>query len=82
MADKLGRNKNRDWASEAPNQWQYAKLTILQDIRDELQALNRVMQCSNVARGFQALSKMARRDETAFKRRVEHAVAKRVKRAA
>jgi hypothetical protein len=32
-------------------------------------------------KGFRALSKIAARDEKAFKRRVEHAVAKRVKRA-
>lgn len=81
MADsKLGRHKNRDWAWEAPNEWQHVNLCILQDIRDELQALNRVMQCSNVARGFQALSKMASRDEKAFKRRVDAAVKKRLAR--
>jgi hypothetical protein len=50
------------------------------DIREELQRLNRVMLCSNVAQGFRALAKIASRDERAFKRRVENAVAKRVKR--
>jgi hypothetical protein len=64
-----------------PNEWQYVQLQVLMDIRDELLRLNNVMQCRNVARGFQALAKIARRDEKAFKRRVEHAVAKRVKRA-
>lgn len=81
MAITLGRHKNRDWASEAANEWRFVHLTILQDIRDELQALNRVMQCSNVARGFKALATIARRDERAFKRRVDNAVAKRLKRA-
>ena len=57
-----------------------AQFAVLLDIRDELQKLNRVMQCSNVARGFRALSKIASRDEAAFKRRVENAVAKRLKR--
>ena len=58
----------------------YVQQALLMDIRDELQALNRVMQCSNVARGFRALSSIARQNETAFKRRVENAVRKRLKR--
>ena len=78
----LGRQKNRNWAVDAPDNWQNVPIVILQDIRDELQALNRVMQCSNVSRGFQALSKIASRDERAFKRRVAGAVAKRLKRSA
>jgi hypothetical protein len=57
-----------------------AIFAVLMDIREELQKLNRVMQCSNVASGFRALAKIASRDERAFKRRVANAVAKRVKR--
>lgn len=75
---KMTRQSGAVWYP--PNEWQYVNLQILMDIRDELQALNRVMQCSNVALGFRALAKIARRDEKAFKRRVEHAVAKRIKR--
>jgi hypothetical protein len=77
---EMKRQKNVTWYP--PNTWDHVPLQVLMDIRDELQALNHVMQCSNVARGFQALAKIARRDERAFKRRVEHAVAKRIKRAA
>lgn len=69
-------NKNDDGTYPTPD----AQLSVLMDIRDELQLLNRVMQCSNVARGFSALSKIAARDEQAFKRRVEAAARKRVKR--
>lgn len=77
--DPMKRQAGRVWFP--PNTWDHVPLQVLMDIRDELQRLNNVMQCSNVARGFQALAKIARRDEKAFKRRVEHAVAKRVKRA-
>lgn len=73
------RHKNRDW-SDAPNSWEKADLRVLMDIRDELQALNRLMQCTNVAVGFRALAKIAMRDEKSFKRRVDNAVAKRIKR--
>ena len=76
----LGRNKNRDWTDIAPNHWDRVPIAILQDIRDELQVLNRIMQCSNVSHGFRALAKIASRDERAFKRRVAGAVAKRLKR--
>lgn len=80
MTAPMRRQKDLVWAP--PNEWSYVHLQLLMDIRDELQALNRIMQCSNVSRGFQALAKIARTDEKVFKRRVEHAVAKRVKRAA
>lgn len=80
MADTLNRQRNRDWASDAPDEWQYVHLNILQDIRDELQALNRLLRCHNVRVGFSALEKIARRDNNLFKRRVEQATAKRIKR--
>jgi len=73
------RQKNVTW--EPPNEWRFVKLQVLMDIRDELQTLNCIMQCSNVRLGFNALAKIAGRDEKMFKRRVEHAVAKRIKRA-
>lgn len=74
----MQRQKDEVWTP--PNEWQYVNLQVLMDIRDELKRLNNVMQCSNIARGFQALAKIARRNEKLFKRRVEHAVAKRLKR--
>lgn len=76
---EMDRQRNKTWYP--PNTWDNVPLQVLMDIREELQALNRVMQCSNVAVGFKALAKIALRDEKAFKRRVEHAVAKRIKRA-
>lgn len=65
---------------ELPYTFEGLRLAALMEIRAELQKLNSVMQCRNVAKGFSALAKIARRDEQAFKRRVEHAVAKRLKR--
>ena len=59
-----------------------ARLAVLMDIRFELQELNRVMRCRNVAVGFKALAKIARRDEKAFERRVAAAARKRANRAA
>lgn len=83
----MARFRNTDWnVAESPTDrysaanCNEASLAVLMDIREELQRLNRVMLCSNVAQGFRALAKIASRDERAFKRRVENAVAKRVKR--
>lgn len=75
---EMNRQPNKTWYP--PNTWDHVSLQVLMDIRDELLKLNRVMQCSNVTSGFRALAKIASRDERAFKRRVENAVAKRVKR--
>ena len=77
----LIRHKNRDW-SDAPNDYAHGNLRLLMDIRDELQALNRVMQCHNVAAGFIALRRIARQNDATFKRRVEAAVKKRIQRKA
>ncbi len=52
--------------------------SILMDIRDELQKLNQVMQCLNVAKGFQALAAL-QHNEKAFKRRVAAAVRRKLK---
>jgi hypothetical protein len=56
---------------------------IMLDIREELKKLNAVMQCPNVAAGFRAMQKLneiARRDEKNFKRRVQRAVNRKLKR--
>ena len=66
----------------SPTTWEQVTIAVLMDIRDELKALNMVMQCSNVSAGFRALAKIARRDEKAFARRVAAAVRKRKNRAA
>jgi hypothetical protein len=52
---------------------------LLMDIRTELQKLNRVMQCPNVAAGFRALIEMNRRDKAAFNARVKRAVARKAR---
>ena len=86
MSNSVSRSvvRNTEWRVNRNDNGTYpcseAEFAVLMDIREELQRLNRVMQCDNVARGFRALSKIASRDERAFKRRVENAVAKRVKR--
>ena len=68
------------WNGEVENTYDHMKLAALMAILQELKRLNGVMQCSNVSKGFRALAKIAARDERAFKRRVEHAAAKRIKR--
>jgi hypothetical protein len=68
------------WNGELAYTYDGLQLAALMAIRDELVKLNNIMQCQNVAKGFQALAKIAIRDEKAFKRRVDGAVAKRLKR--
>lgn len=79
MSDELVWLKN--WNGKVPNTYEGLRVAVLVEIREELRKLNTVMQCSNVSAGFRALAKMAARDERAFKRRVDNAVAKRIKRA-
>ena len=78
------RQKNCNWEIRPNPDNNYsieaAQLAVLMDIRAELQALSRVMQCQNVWRGFKALAKIASRDERTFKRRVYNAVRKRIAR--
>ena len=82
----MARHKNVDWNlpldSGNPNRhtWDSIHTALLMDLRDELQRLNSLMHCSHVVRGFLALSKIASRDESAFKRRVAAAARKRVAR--
>lgn len=61
----MARRSNRtnvEWQTPAENfTWDHAGIEVLMDIRAELQALNRVMQCHNVQRGFRALERMDRR---------------------
>jgi len=79
----MARYKNHEWnIPEHRNTWENVPIYLLMDIRDELQALNRVFACRNVQHGFSALRRIARLNEIAFKRRVDAAARKRVKRAA
>ena len=55
-------------------------VNVLMDLRDEMKRLNRLLHCHNIVRGFQALSKIAARDERTFKRRVATVARKRVAR--
>jgi hypothetical protein len=83
MADqKHWRNVLDIWNGTVEYTYPGLKLAALMSIREELQKLNGVMQCRNVARGFAALGRMATRDERTFKRRVEAAVKKRLQRKA
>ena len=61
-----------------PDQVQRA---ILMDIREELNRLNKVMQCPNVAAGFRALAAIAR-DEKRFQQAVRRAIRRELKKRA
>lgn len=45
------RRKNVDWSLPSGNSFEVANLAVLMDIRDELQHLNRTLDCPN----FQAI---------------------------
>lgn len=57
------RHKDANWNCGDPSTvtQEQARLAVLMDIRDELKALNRVMQCYNVRAGFGAMQRMDRR---------------------
>lgn len=62
----MARWKNVDWnlpkgGAGGPESWLVLQTAVLMDIRDELQALNRVMQCPNVIAGFRSLSQINKR---------------------
>lgn len=87
----MARWKNVQWAiggadrreEHTPASDMQASVAILMDLRDELQTLNRVFSCSQVQAGFGALRIFAHLlNEAAFKRSVENAVAKRLRRKA
>jgi hypothetical protein len=45
----MARHKNVDWNLTGPNPatWQEVEIAVLEDIRDELQRINGVLNCSN-----------------------------------
>lgn len=61
----MARHKDANWNCGGDGgqtvTYEQARLAVLMDIRDELKALNRVMQCHNVREGFIALQRMDRR---------------------
>jgi hypothetical protein len=69
-----------DWNGYLENTYEHLRLAALMSILDELKKLNNVMQCRNVAKGFRALVDIAKQNDTSFKRRVENATRKRLKR--
>ena len=53
---------NKNWNGErSVGTINEAILQVLQDIRDELQAIRRLVECPNVASGFVAMQVMERR---------------------
>ena len=78
----MARHKNALWDPEAGKaySWPNVPIYILMDIRDELQELNAVFRCRRVQEGFSALRRIAKLNETSFKRRVEAATKKRTER--
>lgn len=77
--------KNSPWSIWQSDDGKYTTEQVdhalLMDIRGELQRLNVVMQCPNVAAGFRALAAVDR-DEKSFKRRVAAAVRRELKKRA
>lgn len=69
----MARHKNKTWHLETPLGTDGAMLAALMDIRDELQTLVRILQCPNVAAGFQALPRIEQ-----IARRIDKRLAKRV----
>ena len=65
------------WNGQLHFTYEEFPLAILCQIRDELQQLNRTLGCRNVAKGFRALTVIAKHNDAAFKRRVANAVRKR-----
>lgn len=60
----MARHRSAAWTLNDPvKTWDEVQVAVLMDIRDELQALNRVMQCSNVREGFISLQRIDRRME-------------------
>jgi hypothetical protein len=60
----MARHKNANWNCGEDGgtvSQDQARLAVLMDIRDELQALNRIMQCSNVRDGFIAMQHIDKR---------------------
>ena len=42
----MARFKDSEWP-DLPNEWQFAHVRVLMDIRDELKRLNNLLHCSN-----------------------------------
>ena len=71
----MPRFRNYNWrvapAVDDPNaafNCEEARLAVLMDIREELQALKAIFNCLNVQRGFAALRRLARTDAERLKR--------------
>lgn len=62
------RHKNVQWnLPEQPLDWTQVNSALLMDIRDELQALNRVIYCPNVQKMALAMIEMNRRLERNYR---------------
>ena len=71
---KVWQNDDGTYGAEGVNR------AILLDIRAELKRLNAIFSCPKVQHGFGALRQIAKLDELAFKRRVQNAGRKRMRR--
>lgn len=54
------RHKNSVWGADDAPTVEGASMCILQDIRDELQAIRRLMECPNVQAGFIAMQQASK----------------------
>jgi len=59
----MARHRNGNWnlPDGKVETWDQVQVAVLMDIRDELQKLNRLMECSNVRAGFIALQRIDKR---------------------
>lgn len=66
----MARHKNVDWnLPDKLEDWGQLRAALLMDIRDELQALRRIMECHNVRGGFEAMQRIDKRLKTKIKLR-------------
>ena len=56
----MGRLKDQAWNIPEPATWDGAKVALLMDIRDELQHLNRTLDCPNFQNIPRTLTQIAR----------------------
>lgn len=67
----MARHKNTDWNLPGPQleNWSQASVAVLMDIRDELQALNRIIGCPNFIRIPQILDQISKNTTKPRKRK-------------
>lgn len=52
---------NRDWETPEDYRWEHVAIEVLQDIRNELQAINRRLSCFRIPRALDAVQRIDKR---------------------